>query len=80
MSPRKKSIVKRAHDTKKVHCSWSACEKLMVIYYFEHIQKVRETARRFDIEPKQVHDWLKKKQELLNAALYVLTLNRDRQA
>jgi hypothetical protein len=41
---------------------------------------VRATAKRFSIDPKQVRDWQNKKQELLNAAPYVLTLNRGRQA
>lgn len=52
----------------------------MVIYYSERVQNNRATARRFDIEPKQVRDWRSKKQELLNSASYLLTLNRGRPA
>ncbi|CAG8788716.1 10699_t:CDS:2 [Cetraspora pellucida] len=52
----------------------------MIVHYFERIQNVRLTARQFDIKPKQVHDWRSKKQELLNAAPYLLTLNHDRPA
>ncbi|CAG8699490.1 2449_t:CDS:2 [Cetraspora pellucida] len=65
---------------KKVRCNWSVRKKLMVVYYFECIKNVRATARRFDIEPKQVRDWRSKKQELLNAAPYLLTLNPGRLA
>src|SRR6185437_9069911 len=52
----------------------------MVLCYLECINNVRATTRRFEIEPKQVRDWRDKKQELLNAAPYALTLNRGRQA
>ncbi|CAG8833431.1 15372_t:CDS:1, partial [Gigaspora margarita] len=52
----------------------------MVIYYLERTNNIRATAKRFDIELKQVRKWRSKKQELLNAAAYVLTLNRDQQA
>jgi len=52
----------------------------MVICYYEHVKNVRATARRFEIEPKQVREWVKKKQDLLNVAPYILTLNRGRQA
>jgi len=43
-------------------------------------KNVRATASRFEIEPKQVREWVKKKQDLLNVAPYILTLNRGRQA
>ncbi|CAG8626668.1 9673_t:CDS:10 [Paraglomus brasilianum] len=49
-------------------------------YGHEHVKNVRATARRFEIEPKQVREWVKKKQDLLNVAPYILTLNRGRQA
>ncbi|CAG8832512.1 35770_t:CDS:2, partial [Gigaspora margarita] len=52
----------------------------MVVFYLEHINSVRATVKCFEIEPKQVREWRNKKQELLNAALYTLTLNRGRQA
>ena len=80
MAPRRRSIAKKACTSKKVHRNWSVREKLMVIYYFERIQNTRATARQFDIEPKQVRDWRSKKQELLNAAPYLLTLNHSRLA
>ncbi|CAG8848894.1 38264_t:CDS:2, partial [Gigaspora margarita] len=40
--------------TNKVHRSWSAKEKLMVIYYLERTNNVRATTKRFDIKLKQV--------------------------
>ncbi|CAG8787339.1 13251_t:CDS:1, partial [Racocetra fulgida] len=81
MSSRNRNIKKKARAiSKKVRRNWSVREKLMVVYYFERIKNVRATARRFDIEPKQVRDWRSKKQELLNAAPYLLTLNPGRPA
>ncbi|CAG8843444.1 31601_t:CDS:1, partial [Racocetra persica] len=35
---------------------------------------------RFEIEPKQVREWLNKKYEFMSAASYLLTLNSGRRA
>ncbi|CAG8774403.1 31999_t:CDS:2, partial [Racocetra persica] len=75
--PSRKNIVRRACVTNKSHRLWSVKEKLMVIFYLERINSVRATAKHFEIKPKQVHEWRNKKQELLNAAPYALTLNRE---
>jgi len=81
MSLRKRNITKKSRTvSKKVRRRRSVREKLMVIYYSERTQNNRATAKRFDIEPKQVRDWQSKKQELLNSAPYLLTLNRGRPA
>ncbi|CAG8833819.1 39397_t:CDS:1, partial [Gigaspora margarita] len=81
MSPRSKSIIKKARNIcVKTRRSWSVREKLMVVHYFECVQNVAATARKFDIERKQVRDWRSKKQELLNATPYLLILNRGRPA
>ncbi|CAG8851311.1 40431_t:CDS:1, partial [Gigaspora margarita] len=45
-----------------------------------HTDSMRATAKCFEIKPKQVCDWCDKKQELLNAAPYVLMLNCGWQA
>ncbi|CAG8794635.1 23908_t:CDS:1, partial [Racocetra persica] len=78
--PSRKNIARRARITNKSRRSWSVKEKLMVIFYLERINSIRATAKCFEIEPKQVREWHNKKQELLNAALYALILNRGRQA
>src|SRR2546423_747410 len=80
MSPYKRTTLKRSCSMKKTHRTWCACEKLMVIHYLECVNNVRGTAKRFGIEPKQVRKWRSKKKELFDAAPYVLTLNRGRQA
>ncbi|CAG8708938.1 14152_t:CDS:1, partial [Gigaspora margarita] len=67
--PSRKNI-RCACFTNKSHRSWSVKEKLMVLCYLEHTDSVKATVKCFEIEPKQVCDWCKKKQELLNAAPY----------
>ncbi|CAG8761700.1 37776_t:CDS:2 [Gigaspora margarita] len=52
----------------------------MVLCYLERINNVKATMKHFEIEPKQVYNWCDKKQELLNSAPYVLTLNCEQQA
>ncbi|CAG8609560.1 35119_t:CDS:2 [Gigaspora margarita] len=60
MFPRSKSITKKARNIRVKTChSWSVHEKLMVIHYFECVQNIAATTRKFDIEHKQVHDWSK---------------------
>ncbi|CAG8527632.1 29800_t:CDS:1, partial [Gigaspora margarita] len=51
----------------------------MVLCYLKRIDSVRATTKCFEIEPKQVHNWCDKKQELLNIAPYVLMLNHSQQ-
>ena len=44
----------------------------MVIHYFENNKRnVCRTSKKFDIQPKQVCNWVKKKEALLVAAPYV---------
>ena len=41
---------------------WNVREKLMVIHYFENNKRnVCETSKKFDIQLKQVYNWVKKK-------------------
>ncbi|CAG8843846.1 46520_t:CDS:2, partial [Gigaspora margarita] len=72
-----KNITRCARATNKVRRSWSAKEKLIVIYYLERTNNVRATAKRFDIEPKQVPqyplleeklvEWIKELRNMHNA-------------
>ena len=51
---------------------WNIREKLMVVNFFENNNRnVCETARKFNIEPKQVCDWVKKKEIMLETAPHV---------
>jgi len=41
---------------------WNIREKLAVIIYYEKGHSKNRTAAKFNIEPKQVHDWISKKE------------------
>ena len=71
---------KRFRITKQVRRKWSAREKLIVIYYYYRHHSIRETASRFDIEPKQVRDWIRKKDKLMKASPFVEKLHPGRKA
>src|SRR4051794_3779914 len=66
---------RRARITEKKRRHWSAREKLMIIKYQERGHSKRFTADKFKIEPKQLHEWIKNKEKLLNAAPYTQRLN-----
>ena len=53
----------------------------MVIYYFENNNRnVRETAKKFNVQPKQICDWIKKKEKLLVTAPHVAKLHPEKSA
>jgi transposase-like protein len=60
--------------TQKKKRQWSAREKLMVIAYYEQGHSKRSTANKFEIEPKQLRDWLKHKEQLMKVAPYTQKL------
>ncbi len=43
----------------------------MVVNFFENNRNVYKMAKKFNIEPKQVHDWTKKKEKMLETASHV---------
>ncbi|CAG8841675.1 29259_t:CDS:2, partial [Gigaspora margarita] len=63
--------------TNKSHCSWSVKEKLIVLCYLKHINSMRATVKRFEIEPKQqaqyplleekLVDWIEELRSMQNA-------------
>ena len=53
---------RRANITKKMKSQWSAREKLMVITYHEKGHSKRSTAEKFNIQPKQLREWLNNKE------------------
>src|SRR6266542_2533583 len=60
---------------------WNVREKLMVIHYFENNKRnVHRTSKKFDIQLKQVRDWVKKKEALLVAAPHVAKLHPEKPA
>src|SRR5436853_89717 len=49
-------------------------EKLMIIAYYEQGHSKQETANKFEIEPKQLRDWLQNKDKLMKVASYIQKL------
>ena len=47
----------------------------MIIMYYENGHSKRSTADKYNIEPKQLCEWIKNKEKLLNATLYTQRLN-----
>ncbi len=43
----------------------------MVVNFFENNRNVCRMAKKFNIEPKQVCDWIKKKEKMLEMASHV---------
>ena len=64
----------RARISQKKKHQWTAREKLMIIAYHEQGHSKRETANKFEIEPKQLRDWLKNKEKLMKVAPYIQKL------
>uniref|UniRef100_U9TU37 HTH psq-type domain-containing protein n=1 Tax=Rhizophagus irregularis (strain DAOM 181602 / DAOM 197198 / MUCL 43194) TaxID=747089 RepID=U9TU37_RHIID len=65
---------RRAKISQKKRRQWSAREKLIVIAYYEQGHSKRSTADKFEIEPKQLRNWLKNKDQLMIVAPYVRKL------
>ena len=65
----------------KVRRSWTVREKLMILEYLvNNNNNICGTAKRFDLEPKQIRDWKNKKDNLLLAAPYVKKLHLGKPA
>src|ERR1044072_5666670 len=64
----------RARVIRKIKRQWSAQEKLMVITYYEKDYSKRSTANKFNIQLKQLQNWLKNKEKLLRTASYTQKL------
>ena len=67
MPIRANKSVGRARTTKKLRRQWNAREKLAAILYHESGHSKTKTAAKFNIETKQLRDWISKKDELLKA-------------
>ena len=62
---------KHARVTGKLKRQWSAKEKLIIITYHKKDYSKRSTADKFEIESKQLHDWIKNKEKLISVTPYV---------
>ena len=65
---------RRVRESYKKKRQWSAREKLMIVSYYKQGHSKRLTADKFKIEPKQLHKWLKSKDQFMKVAPYVQKL------
>ena len=73
---KKKYIKARKRLPQKKRRQWNVREKLMVVNFLENNNgNVRGTANKFNIEPKQVRDWTKKKEKMLETAPHVAKIH-----
>jgi len=49
----------------------------MIIAYYEQGHSKRETVNKFEIEPKQLWDWLQNKDKLMKVVPYIQKLTPD---
>ncbi|RGB30947.1 hypothetical protein C1646_710189, partial [Rhizophagus diaphanus] len=57
--------VRCAKVSQKKKRQWSTREKLMIIAYYEQGHSKRSTVNKFEIEPKQLYEWLRNKDQLM---------------
>jgi len=69
---------KKTRVTTKQRRQWCAREKLLVIKHAEQFGSKRLTAKRFQIEPKQVRDWMNQKTKLESVAPYIQKLHKGK--
>src|ERR1043165_5643782 len=78
MAPRANKNTSRARVTKKLRRQWNVREKLAVIMYHEKGNSKNKTAAKFNIQTKQVRDWVNKKDQFLKAQPNLKRLNKGR--
>ncbi|CAG8694064.1 15185_t:CDS:2, partial [Racocetra fulgida] len=66
----------RATFTNKTHRQWNAREKIAIILYYKNSHSKSQTASKFNIETKQLRDWISKKSLLLKAQPGLKRLNK----
>lgn len=74
--PRANKRSNRAITTEKKRRQWNAREKIAIITYHENGHSKNKTAARFNIQTKQLRNWISKKPQLLKAQPGIKRLNR----
>ncbi|CAB4375156.1 unnamed protein product [Rhizophagus irregularis] len=75
MGPCANKRINRSTMTEKKRRQWNACEKIAIIMYHENGHSKRKTADKFNIQAKQLCDWISKKPQLLKVQPGVKYLN-----
>ena len=67
MAPRANKRNNRSTVTEKKRRQWNAREKIAILMYHEKGNSKNKTARKYNIQTKQLCDWVSKKPQLLKA-------------
>jgi transposase len=78
MAPRANKNTGRARVSEKLRRVWNVREKLAVIMYYEKGHSKNNTAAKFNIETKQVRDWVSKKDQFIKAQPSLKRLNKGK--
>src|SRR6266498_448866 len=76
MGPRANKRSNRSTITEKKRRHWNAREKIAIVMYHENGHSKTKTADKFNIQTKQLRDWISKKPQLLKTQPGVKCLNR----
>ncbi len=78
MAPRANKNTNHARISEKSRRVWNVREKLAVVMYHEKGHSKNKTAAKFNIEPKQVRDWVSKKEQFMKAQPSLKRLNKGK--
>lgn len=78
MTPRANKTTSRARVSEKLRRVWNVREKLAIVMYFEKGHSKNQTAAKFNIQTKQVRDWVSKKDQLMNSRPSLKRLNKGK--
>jgi hypothetical protein len=78
MAPRANKTTGRARVSEKIRRVWNVREKLAVVMYFEKGNSKNKTAAKFNIQTKQVRDWVSKKDQFMNSQPSLKRLNKGK--
>ena len=78
MVSRTNKTTSRARVSEKLRRVWNVREKLVVVMYFEKGHSKNKTAAKFNIQTKQVRDWVSKKGQLMNSQPSLKRLNKGK--
>src|ERR1051325_6756916 len=76
MAPRANKRNNRSTMSEKKRRQWNAREKIAIIMYYENGHSKNKTAAKFNIQTKQLRNWISKKPQLLRAQPGLKRLNK----
>ena len=78
MVSRANKITSHTKVLEKLWRAWNVREKLTVVVYYEKGHSKNKTAAKFNIQTKQVRDWVSKKDQFINLQSSLKYLNKNK--